>query len=186
MDRTNLRDRNVVYNSIDVIVLSFYISLVVSIIYFLLVQFFPTKMIYIGTIAGFIMLLAAIICLAFYQTHHTTVKVIVLILMIGLLIFAVLSTCKNPNSLRMHSIFLKWSTVVLKDRILTTLYIPLFMLILAMFIGLLIFEFTGFWTGGNIDFDPHYNIYHELSGVFPTIMTVILVVQMIWGLSFVK
>jgi NADH:ubiquinone oxidoreductase subunit 6 (subunit J) len=117
-------------------------------------------MIYIGTIAGLVMLLAAIICLAFYQTHHTTTKFIILIVMIGLLIFAALSTWKNPNSLRMHSIFLKWSTVVLKDRILSAIYIPLFMLILAMFIGLLIFEFTGFWTGESVDFDPNFNIYH--------------------------
>ena len=129
--------------------MSFYISLVVSIIYFLLVQFFPTKMIYFGTIAGLVMLLAATICFLFYKTNHTAVKAIVCIVMIVVLLFALLSTWKNPNSLRMHSIFLKWSTVVLKDRLLTALYIPFYMLILAMFIGLLIFYYLfdspNFW-----------------------------------------
>jgi len=102
------------------------------------VQFFPQKMIYIGTFAGLVMLFAATICVLFYNTHHTAIKVIICIVMIVLFVFAVLSIWKNPNSLRMHSIFLKWSAVVLKDRKLVALYIPIFMIILALFIGMLV------------------------------------------------
>lgn len=150
MSRTNLRDRDNFYKSIDVIVISFYIALIVSIIFILVVQFFPTKVIYIGTILGLLMLLASIICVILYKTNHTKAKIVILVILVLLFLFSLLTTWKNPNSLRMHSIFLKWATVMVKNRILTVLYIPIFMIVLTLFICLLVFEFTGFWTSGHI------------------------------------
>lgn len=72
------------------------------------------------------------------------------------------------------------------DRKLTIIYVFIFFVLLLGFIGIMIWEFTGFWSAGNIKFDPSYQIYHELSGVFPTVMTFFMFVQLIWGLSFIK
>lgn len=73
-----------------------------------------------------------------------------------------------------------------KSRILSAVYILAFILILAGFIGMMVWEFTGFWTAGHLKYDPSNQIYHELYGTFPTIMTFFMIVQTIWGLAFIK
>lgn len=72
------------------------------------------------------------------------------------------------------------------DRKLSILYIIIFFVILVAFVAIMIWEFTGFWSGGKITFDPTTRIYHELTGTLPTLMTFLMFAQLIWGLSFVK
>lgn len=72
-----------------------------------------------------------------------------------------------------------------KDRILSVIYILIFMVFLAGFISIMVWEFTGFWTAGSLLYEPSNQIYHELYGTFPTVMTFFMIVQAIWGLSFI-
>lgn len=62
--------------------------------------------------------------------------------------------------MKLYSIYLKWSTKMYNDRKLSITYILLFFAILLGFIGIMIWEFTGFWSAGNINFDPNTQIYH--------------------------
>ena len=73
-----------------------------------------------------------------------------------------------------------------KNRLLSILYILIFFVFLLGFIAIMVWEFTGFWTAGNLRYNPANQIYHELYGVFPTVMTFFMAVQLIWGLSFIK
>ena len=75
---------------------------------------------------------------------------------------------------------------MLVDRKLTVVYIPIFLVVLIGFIVMIVMEFSGIWTAGKLKFDPNTQVYHELSGVYSTIMSFFLVVQFIWGLSFIK
>jgi len=51
---------------------------------------------------------------------------------------------------------------------------------------IVVLEFTAFWTSGNLSFNPEHNIFHELSGSGPVILTVLLSIQALWGLAFLK
>lgn len=64
---SKLKNRISFMNSLDTIVLCFFVALGVSIIYFLLVQFFPKPMNYAAVIVGGLAILATAICLFFYD-----------------------------------------------------------------------------------------------------------------------
>ena len=68
LENSKLKNRNDFYNSLDTIVVCFFIALGVSIIYFLLVQFLPKKMNYVAVIVGGLAILVTAFCLFFYQT----------------------------------------------------------------------------------------------------------------------
>jgi phosphate/sulfate permease len=141
---------------------------------------------YIVLALGILTLLAASICVFTYSTTHSTVKLLIGICLLLILVFLLLEAFKHRDSLKLHAIYLKWSTKLFDDRKLSVVYILIFIVILAGFIGLTIFEFTGFWTAGHLSFDPNHQVYHEIYGVFPTVMSFFLIVQIIWGLTFIK
>lgn len=130
--------RNSFYNSIDTILFSMFIALIISVIFALLVQFIPSRISIIIVVLSMIVLLIAIICLFTYKTDHIKTKIILGIFMLVILIFSLLTIFKHKSSLDLHSIYLKWSTKMVKDRILTLLYIPIFVIILAAFIFIII------------------------------------------------
>jgi hypothetical protein len=135
---------------------------------------------------GMLVLLITTIAVFTYSTQYTKMKIFIGIVLLLLFIFFGLTIYKHYDSLSLHSIYLKWSTKMLVDRKLTILYIPIFMLLLVGFIFMIVGEFAGFWSAAHLNFDPHTQIYHELSGVYSSIMSFFLIVQFIWGLSFVK
>lgn len=76
---------------------------------------------------------------------------------------------------------------MLKDEKCTVfLYIPLFLVLSAAFLILLVWEFKSFWGGGNLNFDREKSVFWEYEGAGSTILTVLLVIQAIWGFSFLK
>lgn len=62
-----------------------------------------------------------------------------------------------------------------KSRWLSLIYILIFLTLVVLMVGLLILQFKAFWCAGTLHFDAENQIYHEFSGIFPTIMTAILV-----------
>ena len=133
---------------------SVYLSLAFSVIYLVLVQLIPHKMAFIAVGAGMVILLIAAIVVLTYKTDFVKTKILIGVLMLLLLVFSILTIIKHKNSLYLYAIYLKWSTKAAKDRKLTVIYILIFMLILLAFCLLIIFEFTGFWTSGDLEFNP--------------------------------
>lgn len=154
--------------------------------YFTFVQVIPVIMNFAAVALGMATLLATAICVLTYETNLISFKIIIAIILLILFVFFVLTIYKHFDSLYLHSIYLKWSTTMCDDRKLSILYIPIFILILSAFIGIMIWEFIGFWSAGNIEYDSSYQIYHELSGIYPTIMSIFMIIQLVWGLSFIK
>lgn len=135
---------------------------------------------------GMLVLLITTIAVFTYSTQYIKLKIFIGIVLLLLFIFFGLTIYKHYDSLYLHSIYLKWSTKMLVDRKLTVVYIPIFLVVLIGFIIMIVLEFSGIWTAGKLNFDPTTQVYHELSGVYSTIMSFFLVVQFIWGLSFIK
>lgn len=69
---------------------------------------------YVAVILGSIMILATIVCVFLYNTSQSTAKVLVGIILVVILVIIFLTVCKNPDSWRMHGIFLKYSTQMIK------------------------------------------------------------------------
>lgn len=58
---------------------------------------------------------------------------------------------------------------------------------MVLFIALVLFEFVGFWSNGREIFLPKEYIYYQIYGFqFSTEVAVILVIQLLWGVSFLK
>ncbi len=149
-------------------------------------QLLPTKMSFVTVGLGAFVLLVTAICVFTYHTTFTSVKVLIGVGLLLFSVFFVFIVLKHYDSMHLFSIYLKWSTRMFLDRKLSILYVPIFFLFFLGFVGIMIWEFTGFWTSGNTEFNPHTQIYHELTGTFPAAMTFFMIVQAIWGLSFIK
>jgi hypothetical protein len=73
-----------------------------------------------------------------------------------------------------------------KSKCCTFFYIPVFIAFLTGFLFMIIYEFRSFWAGGQISFDPNQSVFYEFTGAGPIVLTVFLVIQGIWGFSFLK
>jgi hypothetical protein len=61
------------------------------------------------------------------------------------------------------------------------------MFMIGGFIGLVLFEFAGFWTNGRTIFIPAEYVYYQLYGITVSpLVTAALGVQFIWGAGFLK
>lgn len=57
----------------------------------------------------------------------------------------------------------------------------------SLFISLVLFEFTGFWTAGRVIFIPAEYVYYQLNGLsISGLVAAALAVQFIWGAGFLK
>lgn len=166
--------------------LCFFVALGFSILYMALVQVAPKLMNNLAVIAGSVMILACAICIFTYGAGENAFRIVIGCVLIFMLIIIALTFLKNRSSLRIHGIFLNYSTQFLKDRPITLLYIPLFLAFLVSFIIIIVLEFSSFWTTGDLNFSPSEGLFHKPVGVGPIVFTVLLAIQTIWGLVFLK
>jgi hypothetical protein len=122
----------------------------------------------------------------FYYWTDTGKWVLASLLLVLFLIIA-LSSCKNRRALNMNGVFMESAANMLsKSKCCTFVYIPIFLALLTGFIFLLIYEFRSFWAGGQITFDPEKSLYWSFHSAGPIVLTVFMVIQAIWGFSFLK
>lgn len=162
------------------------LSISLSIIFFVLVQCIPKIMNKAVIILAFLVVLALSIC-AFTYYHDNTGRIIIGVLVLLTFIIIILSTCKNRRSLEMNGVFLDNATKMLRsDKWGTFFYIPLFIALLTCFILLIVYEFRSFWAGGSLAFDANKSLFWEFNSPGPIILSSFMIVQIIWGLSFLK
>lgn len=102
---------------------------------------------------GCLMIIASVICIILYNTDQNFARALLLIVLIGILLIIGASAYRYQSSWRMHAIFLEYSTNCVKNRPTILVYILLFFAILFVFIVMVIFLFTAFWTAGTLTFD---------------------------------
>ena len=151
-----------------------------------LVQCLPKPMNYVTVAVGIIAILVTTICVFLYDTPQQTAKIVIAVCLIVVLIIILLTICKNTDSWKMHAIFLSYATKMLLDRCLTFLYIPIFFAVIVGFVVILVLEFTAYWSSGSVSFDANKSLFYELSGVGPIILSILLIIQGLWGLTFIK
>lgn len=140
----------------------------------------------LAVILGSIIILACAICLFTYGASENLFRIIIGCILIFMLIVIVTTFIKNQSSLRIHGIFLTYSTHFIRDRPLTLLYIPLFLLFLIAFIIMIVLEFSSFWTTGDLSFSSNEGLFHKPVGVGPIVLSVFVGIQAVWGLVFLK
>lgn len=185
LKESNLADRNEFYHSIDTIKLSFVVAIGASFLFMLAVQCFPAFMNYFTLVLGCIAILISAVCVFLYRTSQHPIKEIIAAVLLCILLIILLTICKNTDSWRMHSIFLSYSTKMISHRCTTLFYIPIFAVILVAFIAMLVLEFTAFWSYGTVTFSKH-NVYQEIRSPTGIVLSMVLVVQGVWGLTFIK
>lgn len=59
-------------------------------------------------------------------------------------------------------------------------------MILLAFVCLIVLEFSAFWMSGTLTFDKNKDLFYGIQGALPIVFSVLLGIQAVWGLSFIK
>ena len=162
-------------------------TLVFSIIYLILVQFIPQCMSYIIIPFCVVSMVFVINLVKVFITKQTSIRTGIFISLIVLVVLIIISALRNCISIRLHAIFLKAGSQVVSWRKSVLFFIPLFLICLIILVAMVSFEFVGFWSNGRKIFLPKEFIYMQTHGFqFSTGVAVLLVIQLIWGFSFIK
>ena len=127
-----------------------------SLVYFALVQCFPRFINYVLMPVSMVILIFAInLIFSFHaSSSEANMKVATGILMIIVGVLILLSIYKNCVSIRMLSVVLKAATDVFSWRRRIFFYGLLYFLFIVLLIGIILFEFIGFWSNGRQIFVP--------------------------------
>ena len=121
------------------------------------------------------------------QSTQQSVKKGILAGLIVAAVAIVISFFRNLYSIKLNYILLKAAGRVACWRKSIFLFIPLFLVMLVGCIGMVLFEFLGYWSNGRKIFLPAEYLYYQIHGFsFSTGVLILLVIQLLWGLSFVK
>jgi hypothetical protein len=178
--------KNSILNSIDVILLSLLFGLCLGIIYMVLVTCCPKLMIRLVFIGLFVLLMfAGIFILAkpisFFNPNVWNILLAVA-LMLTAIIFLIYMGC-NGRELNLAGIFLEHGNTFLKTDPFVWAYIPLFLLLTAGLIVLVVWQYIAFGTA----FDTTYSqgdLYRSSS--HSIILQILNAVELIWGLQFLR
>ena len=114
--------------------------LICSIIYLILVQCLPKCMNFSLLPLSILMLIFGIIVIgSFYTKKQQSLKTIIMIFMIVLEVFIVISIFRNCISAKIHGIFLSVASQIVSWRKSTLFSIPLFIIVLVLFVGMVLF-----------------------------------------------
>ena len=132
-------------------------------------------------------LIFSIVLVGTFSTNQSALKTGLFVSLIVIAVVMALSFFRTLYSIKLHLILLKTSANVASWRKSTFLFIPLFLVMLVGCVGMVLFEFLGYWSNGRKIFLPAEYLYYQIHGFsFSTGVLILLVIQLLWGLSFVK
>jgi hypothetical protein len=115
-----------------------WISVIISIVYFIAVQLIPKLINKFILYVGAIMLFILFICTVTYPTGHTKSKVFVSLLLVLLLVIVALTAFLFKDAVKANGVFLEQSTKFIRQFPLVLLNIILFMGMLAFFFWIMV------------------------------------------------
>jgi hypothetical protein len=136
-------------------------------------------------IAGCIIILVTVIFILAFPTTQLAARIIFAVVLLLLLVTVYFTLRGNPASLAIHGNYLKYSTKVITEHKMLLIYIPIFMTVLILFLLLLGFELKSLWSSAAISFTPD-DAYYQFQAGQTTFWTMLVFVQAVWGLSFIK
>jgi hypothetical protein len=122
-----------------------------------------------------------------FATNETGIRGLLGIVLLLVFLLIIVSVYKNSISIKIHALLLRQASALISYRYTILLYILMYLVCLALFIGLVMFEMVGMWSAGKKIFIPAEYIYYQLQGIhFSGLVTVVIAVQLIWGIAFLK
>ena len=164
----NLVDKWNFLKSLDVIKWSLGLALVLGIVYFASVQYFPNAMIWFGMIfsgIGLLLLGGIFILDRSYSlmVYNPSIKLLAVVTVIcGLLILGF--TWWSRHQIRVCSVFVEGATSFIRQTVSTLLYVPIFILATFGFIALIIFQYLSYSVANGVYINPN-DIYWNGSNV---------------------
>ena len=142
---------------------------------------------YIVLPLSIVTLIFSIVLVGTFSTNQGAFKTSLFVSLIVIAVVMALSFFRTLYSIKLHFILLKTSANVASWRQSIFYFIPLSLTFLILLIGMVLFEFLGYWSNGRKIFLPAEYLYYQIHGFsFSTGVLILLVIQLLWGLSFVK
>lgn len=187
------KQTNIIYEkdriqSVKLLLIGLGIATGISLIWMLLVQFLSKFIVWVAL--GMAVLLLLITSIVFLVHNSTKLKDsqgwAIFLAILGLIIafLIVFYVIVHRRRINICGAFLKHSTTMLKENWKTFLYIPIFMVLTFIFGILTVFEYIAFSSYSQPTFDPQHSLYLELNKSW--VLIVLLAIQTLWGLSFLR
>jgi hypothetical protein len=186
MTNGKLDSRNLFFKSFRVLELTVLFALAGSLLLFFVIQFLHRQGMRVVIILALLVNLALSVVLFLYETDKTTIKLILGVTLALMFVLTLVNLRFHWHSLDISKVFMHHTSIFMMDSFSTLFYIFFFLGILAGFFYFLILpEYAAFVSVIEPTFDVK-NVYQEVhfSGFVFTMC--ILVIQMIWGFSFIK
>lgn len=166
-------------------VLSCLIGLGICLIFMLLVQQMPRKMTKYTLGFGCLILLIMAIFVLVFPRSYLLARIIFALVIVMLLITIFLNWRKNKNKVAVYGEFASNSAELVSSHKLMIIFVPIFLGILVLFVMIIMFELERLWSSAPVYFDQD-SVYYQFKPGSTTIWTFLVVVQTVWGLSFIK
>ncbi len=137
------------------------IGIGLSILFTIVVYFFPRGMIWVTIIGSMVILLVLAVVLFIYKTTNNT-KIVISIVLALLLIVIVVSIWMYRKQITLSAIFLDEGTKFTSSKPASSFYILLFLALSLGFFFLLIFEYSGLVSMGTPSFNSS-SLYYEVN-----------------------
>ena len=166
---------------------SLWITLIFGIIYLVLIQYFPKKVIpwAIG-IGGLFFVILGILVMTVAE-GFILIRLIFgfFFIFLGILCCYSLWNSEYRKAIILCGRLIECSTEILNENRKLLIFIPVFIFLLTGLIFLTAFQILGVWSVGELHFDPSYPFY-ELKGFGSGFLSFLIFVEFFWGMSFLK
>lgn len=166
--------------------MSLVLAFVLGMLYFVLAQVAPaTVHSWVIFLAGVALITAGILLLKKPSDKFVIAKIITAVLgiLVGLVFLPAFFFFKSQ--LRISSIFLSQAPRFVCSNCNVLAYVPLFLLLLIVLVVVSIFELLSFWSIPTPQFDSQ-KIFYSMTGIGYVYMSVLVAIQLLWGLSFLR
>ncbi len=175
------------FESLDAVKTTLLAALGFSIVFLFCAQCFTSSVNYLIIPASGVAVLVASILAFGFKTEETGLRAVVGVLLIIILGMLIVSVYKNSISIKIHAVFLRQASQLIGKQCSLVVFILLYLVFLVLLIALIMFEFVGFWSNGRKIFLPAEYLYYKLEGLtVSSVVTIVLIVQLIWGVAFLK
>ena len=173
------------FNEIGTIIITLLIGLALAILFLFLVQQFPQKIVYAILGAGCVVIVLTVLFVLIFPSSYLLIRILFALLMLLLLVTIVLGWKREKGTFQLYSEFLTYACRMIGEQKILLLYIPLFLLIMALFLFGVAMELRSLWSSSGVSFSQS-QVFWQFTGGSTTFWTILVVVQLVWGLAFIK
>jgi hypothetical protein len=173
------------FKQINSIVICGAIALGLAVVYTLLVQFFPRMMNKLSVVLGLVFMCVMLLLVVVYPRGNVAVRVVVAVVLLLLVGIVGLGAFRSKACLDMHGVFLYHATQLVKQNIKIIVFVPIFLVVFSLFIVVILWELKSLWSSAPLIFSEE-KVYYSFKSGSTTLATVVIFLQFLWGLSFIK